>query len=54
VAADRRNPARISGAVATSHHGRFIIDLLLEHLSVQDCTTKFMLERVKHTTALPV
>jgi Lrp/AsnC family leucine-responsive transcriptional regulator len=30
------------------------MDTLLKHPSVQDCRTSFVLDRVKHTTALPV
>jgi Lrp/AsnC family leucine-responsive transcriptional regulator len=37
-----------------AHYSRFIMDTLLKHPSVEDCKTSFMLERVKHTTALPV
>jgi Lrp/AsnC family leucine-responsive transcriptional regulator len=37
-----------------AHYSRFIMDTLLKHPSVQDCKTSFVLDRVKHTTALPV
>lgn len=36
------------------HYSRFVMDTLLKHPSVQDCRTSFVLDRVKHTTALPV
>lgn len=36
------------------HYARFISDTLLMHPSVQDCKTSFVLERLKHTQALPV
>lgn len=37
-----------------AHYSRFVMDTLLEHPSVQDCRTSFVLDRVKHTTALPL
>jgi Lrp/AsnC family leucine-responsive transcriptional regulator len=37
-----------------AHYSRFILDTLLKHPSVQDCKTSFVLDRVKHTTAVPV
>ena len=37
-----------------AHYTRFVMDTLLEHPSVQDCKTSFVLDRVKNTTALPV
>ena len=37
-----------------AHYSRFIMDTLLQHPSVQDCKTSFMLERFKSTTAVPV
>jgi Lrp/AsnC family leucine-responsive transcriptional regulator len=37
-----------------AHYSRFVMDTLLKHPSVQDCKTSFVLDRVKHTTALPV
>jgi Lrp/AsnC family leucine-responsive transcriptional regulator len=37
-----------------AHYSRFVMDTLLKHPSVQDCRTSFVLDRVKHTTALPV
>ena len=37
-----------------AHYSRFIRDTLLQHPSVQDCKTSFMLERFKSTTAVPV
>ena len=37
-----------------AHYSRFILDTLLNHPSVQDCKTSFVLDRVKATTALPV
>jgi Lrp/AsnC family leucine-responsive transcriptional regulator len=36
------------------HYSHFVMDTLLKHPSVQDCRTSFVLDRVKHTTALPV
>lgn len=36
------------------HYSRFIMDTLLQHPSVQDCKTSFVLDRVKTTTALPL
>jgi len=36
-----------------AHYSRFVLDTLLKHPSVQDCTTSFVLDRVKSTTALP-
>ncbi len=35
-------------------YSRFISDTLLKHPSVQDCRSSFVLDRVKHTTAVPV
>ena len=37
-----------------AHYSRFVMDTLLKHPSVQDCKTSFVLDRVKHTTALPL
>jgi len=37
-----------------AHYSRFIMDTLLKHSSVQDCKTSFVLDRVKHTTAVPL
>ncbi|MDO5289382.1 MAG: Lrp/AsnC family transcriptional regulator [Pseudomonadota bacterium] len=37
-----------------AHYSRFVMDTLLKHPSVQDCKTSFVLDRVKHTTALPI
>jgi Lrp/AsnC family leucine-responsive transcriptional regulator len=37
-----------------AHYSRFIADTLLAHPSVEDCRTSFVLERIKHTTALPL
>ncbi|MEO7852397.1 MAG: Lrp/AsnC family transcriptional regulator [Rubrivivax sp.] len=37
-----------------AHYSRFIMDTLLNHPSVQDCKTSFVLDRVKNTTAVPV
>ncbi|THU04419.1 Lrp/AsnC family transcriptional regulator [Lampropedia puyangensis] len=37
-----------------AHYSRFVMDTLLRHPSVQDCKTSFVLDRVKHTTALPL
>lgn len=37
-----------------AHYSRFVRDTLLEHPSVQDCKTSFVLDRVKSTTALPI
>lgn len=37
-----------------AHYSRFIMDTLLQHPSVQDCKTSFVLDRVKATTAVPV
>jgi Lrp/AsnC family leucine-responsive transcriptional regulator len=37
-----------------AHYSRFIMDTLLKHPSVQDCKSSFVLDRVKHTTAVPV
>jgi len=37
-----------------AHYSRFIMDTLLNHPSVQDCKTSFVLDRVKATTAVPV
>lgn len=36
------------------HCTRFVMETLLKHPSVQDCKTSFVLDRAKHTTALPV
>ena len=35
-------------------YSRFVMDTLLQHPSVQDIKTSFMLDRVKTTTALPL
>lgn len=37
-----------------AHYSRFVMDTLLRHPAVQDCRTSFVLDQVKHTTALPV
>lgn len=37
-----------------AHYTRFVMETLLKHPSVQDCKTSFVLDSVKHTTALPV
>jgi Lrp/AsnC family transcriptional regulator, leucine-responsive regulatory protein len=37
-----------------AHYSRFVMDTLLEHPSVRDCKTSFVLDRVKNTTAVPV
>jgi Lrp/AsnC family leucine-responsive transcriptional regulator len=37
-----------------AHYSRFVMETLLKHPSVEDCRTSFVLDRVKHTTALPV
>ncbi len=37
-----------------AHYSRFVMDTLLAHPSVQDCKTSFVLDRVKHTTAVPL
>jgi Lrp/AsnC family transcriptional regulator, leucine-responsive regulatory protein len=37
-----------------AHYSRFIMETLLEHPSVQDCKTSFVLDRLKATTALPL
>jgi Lrp/AsnC family leucine-responsive transcriptional regulator len=37
-----------------AHYSRFIMDTLLKQPSVQDCTTSFVLDRVKSTTASPL
>jgi len=37
-----------------AHYSHFIMDTLLQHPSVQDCKTSFVLDRVKATTALPL
>jgi Lrp/AsnC family leucine-responsive transcriptional regulator len=37
-----------------AHYSRFIRDTLLNHPSVEDCKTSFVLDRVKNTTAVPV
>lgn len=37
-----------------AHYSRFMMDTLLEHPSVQDCRTSFVLERVKAPSGLPV
>jgi Lrp/AsnC family leucine-responsive transcriptional regulator len=36
------------------HYSRFIMDTLLKHPSVEDCKTSFVLDRVKHASAVPV
>jgi Lrp/AsnC family leucine-responsive transcriptional regulator len=35
-----------------AHYSRFVMDTLLQHPSVQDCRTSFVLDRVKNTTAV--
>ena len=37
-----------------AHYSRFIMDTLLKHPSVQHCTTSFVLDQVKSTTAVPL
>ncbi len=37
-----------------AHYSRFMMDTLLEHPSVQDCRTSFVLDRVKAPAGLPV
>jgi Lrp/AsnC family transcriptional regulator, leucine-responsive regulatory protein len=37
-----------------AHYSRFIAETLLRHPSVQDCRSSFVLDRIKHTTALPL
>lgn len=37
-----------------SAYSRFVMDTLLNHPSVQDCKTSFVLDRVKATTAVPL
>ena len=37
-----------------AHYSRFIMDTLLQHPSVQDCKTSFVLDRVKGTTSVPL
>lgn len=37
-----------------AHYSRFVMETLLKHPSVEDCKTSFVIDRVKHTTALPV
>ena len=37
-----------------AHYIRFIMDTLLQHPSVQDCKTSFVLDRVKGTTSVPL
>jgi Lrp/AsnC family transcriptional regulator, leucine-responsive regulatory protein len=37
-----------------AHYSRFIMDTLLQHPTVQDCKTSFVLQRLKTTTALPL
>ena len=37
-----------------AHYSRFIMDTLLQHPSAQDCTTSFVLDRVKGTTSVPL
>ena len=37
-----------------AHYSRFIRDTLLQHPSVQDCKTSFVLDRVKGTTSVPL
>lgn len=37
-----------------SAYSHFVMDKLLQHPSVQDCRTSFVLEQVKATTALPL
>jgi Lrp/AsnC family leucine-responsive transcriptional regulator len=37
-----------------AHYSRFVMETLLKHPSVQDCKTSFVLDRVKHTTAIPL
>src|SRR5205085_8696239 len=37
-----------------AHYSRFIMETLLKHPSVEDCTTSFALDRVNATTAVPL
>jgi Lrp/AsnC family leucine-responsive transcriptional regulator len=37
-----------------THYARFIMDQLLQHPSVQDCKTSFVLQRLKGTTVVPL
>jgi Lrp/AsnC family leucine-responsive transcriptional regulator len=37
-----------------AHYSRFVMDTLLQHPSVQDCKTSFVMERVKGGGATPV
>jgi Lrp/AsnC family leucine-responsive transcriptional regulator len=37
-----------------AHYSRFVMDKLLQHASVQDCKTSFMMRRFKGTTAVPL
>jgi len=37
-----------------AHYSRFMMDTVLQHPSVQDCRSSFVLDRVKATTAVPV
>jgi Lrp/AsnC family leucine-responsive transcriptional regulator len=37
-----------------AHYSRFIMDQLLQHPSVQDCKTSFVLQRLKGTTVVPL
>ena len=44
--------AALTGEMAA--YSRFMMDTLLQHPSVQDCKTSFVMDRLKSTTALPV
>ena len=37
-----------------AHYSRFISETLLRNSSVQDCRSSFVLDQVKHTTAVPL
>ena len=37
-----------------SAYSHFVMNTLLNHPSVQDCKTSFVLDRVKSTTAVPL
>lgn len=37
-----------------AHYSRFVMETLLQHPSVEDCKSSFMLERIKGTSAWPL
>jgi len=37
-----------------AHHGRFMVDTLLQHPGVQECRTSFVLDQIKRPRALPI